>query len=186
MKESYPVQLAEYAVQNRISLEPAFVWWAPYALKKCNPSCTSVFPFYHYFPALCSRTTLLYTSCVSGECILHLEMISVASMFNNFIKHDMTISFFVNLRRHVFSNLICSHASCESIQVFDFVHASIKDGVVIWCTNWKALCVHKSLSYFSKGGDIVTTRALYTVRIGCRVACTRLHVEIASSCSVNV
>ena len=29
MKESYLVQLAEYAVQNRISLEPAFAWWAP-------------------------------------------------------------------------------------------------------------------------------------------------------------
>ena len=36
MKESYPVQLAEYAVQNRISLEPAFAWWAPYVLKKRN------------------------------------------------------------------------------------------------------------------------------------------------------
>ena len=34
MKESYPVQLAEYAVQNRISLEPAFSWWAQYVLKK--------------------------------------------------------------------------------------------------------------------------------------------------------
>ena len=36
MKESYPVQLVEYAVHNRISLEPAFVWWAPYVLKKRN------------------------------------------------------------------------------------------------------------------------------------------------------
>ena len=36
MKEAYPVQLAEYAVQNRISLEPAFAWWAPYVLKKRN------------------------------------------------------------------------------------------------------------------------------------------------------
>ena len=35
-KESYPVQLAEYAVQNRISLEPAFTWWDPYVLKKRN------------------------------------------------------------------------------------------------------------------------------------------------------
>ena len=26
MKESYPVQLAEYAVQNPISLEPVFAW----------------------------------------------------------------------------------------------------------------------------------------------------------------
>ena len=36
MKEAYPAQLAEYAVQNRISLEPVFTWWAPYVLKKRN------------------------------------------------------------------------------------------------------------------------------------------------------
>ena len=36
MKESYPVQLEEYAVQNRILLEPASAWWAPYLLKKRN------------------------------------------------------------------------------------------------------------------------------------------------------
>ena len=36
MKESYPVQLAEYDVQNRISLKPEFAWWAPYTLKKRN------------------------------------------------------------------------------------------------------------------------------------------------------
>ena len=36
MKEAYPVQLAEYAVQNRISSEPDFAWWAPYVLKKRN------------------------------------------------------------------------------------------------------------------------------------------------------
>ena len=35
-KESYPVQLEEYDVQNRISLEPAFTWWAPYVLRKRN------------------------------------------------------------------------------------------------------------------------------------------------------
>ena len=36
MKEAYPVQAAEYEVENRISLEPAYVWWAPYILKKRN------------------------------------------------------------------------------------------------------------------------------------------------------
>ena len=36
MKKSYLVQLAEYAVQNRISLEPSFSWWASYVLKNCN------------------------------------------------------------------------------------------------------------------------------------------------------
>ena len=34
MKESYPVQLAEYAVAARIAEEPAFAWWVPYTLKK--------------------------------------------------------------------------------------------------------------------------------------------------------
>ena len=36
MKESYPVQVAEYSVGARISMEPAFVWWVPYMLKKHN------------------------------------------------------------------------------------------------------------------------------------------------------
>ena len=34
IKDSYPVQLAEYAVQNGIDDEPAFAWWVPYTLKK--------------------------------------------------------------------------------------------------------------------------------------------------------
>ena len=36
VKEAYPDQLAEYAVQNRFSLEPAFAWWDPYVLNKRN------------------------------------------------------------------------------------------------------------------------------------------------------
>ena len=36
MKEAYPVQAAEYAVENRVSLGPAFDWWDPYVLKKRN------------------------------------------------------------------------------------------------------------------------------------------------------
>ena len=36
MKESYPVQVAKYCVQIRMSTEPAFAWWVPYFLKKCN------------------------------------------------------------------------------------------------------------------------------------------------------
>ena len=36
MKNAYPVQTAEYAVQARVSEEPAFAWWAPYVLKKRN------------------------------------------------------------------------------------------------------------------------------------------------------
>ena len=36
LKELYPVQLAEYAVQSRLAEEPAFAWWVPYTLKKRN------------------------------------------------------------------------------------------------------------------------------------------------------
>ena len=36
MKESYPVQLAEYATQARIAGEPAFAWWVPHTLRKRN------------------------------------------------------------------------------------------------------------------------------------------------------
>ena len=36
MKEAYPVQLAEYAFQNRILLEPVFAWWDLYILKRHN------------------------------------------------------------------------------------------------------------------------------------------------------
>ena len=34
VKECYPVQMAEYALQKKISKEPAFAWWVPYVLKK--------------------------------------------------------------------------------------------------------------------------------------------------------
>ena len=34
LKESYPVQVAEYADANRILDEPAFLWWAPKTLKR--------------------------------------------------------------------------------------------------------------------------------------------------------
>jgi hypothetical protein len=34
IKESNPIQLAEYAVANKIAQEPAFAWWVPYTLKR--------------------------------------------------------------------------------------------------------------------------------------------------------
>ena len=36
IKESYPVEVAEYAVSSRISQEPAFAWWASSVLKNHN------------------------------------------------------------------------------------------------------------------------------------------------------
>ena len=34
LKESNPVELAEYAVANHVQSEPAFKWWVPYTLRK--------------------------------------------------------------------------------------------------------------------------------------------------------
>ena len=34
IKESYPVEVAEFALATRISMEPAFAWWVPFVLKK--------------------------------------------------------------------------------------------------------------------------------------------------------
>ena len=34
MKQSYPIQVAEYAIANRIDDEPAFAWWVPHVIKK--------------------------------------------------------------------------------------------------------------------------------------------------------
>ena len=35
MKNSYPVQVADYAVANHIDDEPAFAWWVPTEVKLC-------------------------------------------------------------------------------------------------------------------------------------------------------
>ena len=34
MKESYPVEIAEYSHQHKISAKPAFAWWVPHVIKK--------------------------------------------------------------------------------------------------------------------------------------------------------
>ena len=34
VKESYPIAVAEYAVANELSIEPAFKWWVRKVLKK--------------------------------------------------------------------------------------------------------------------------------------------------------
>jgi hypothetical protein len=34
LKDTYPVELADYAIDNKIQDEPAFAWWVPYVLKK--------------------------------------------------------------------------------------------------------------------------------------------------------
>ena len=34
IKYYYPVQLVEYAVENRVSEEPTFAWWVKFVLRK--------------------------------------------------------------------------------------------------------------------------------------------------------
>jgi hypothetical protein len=36
MKEVYPVQVAEFAIANKIADEPAFAWWVRDMLKRCE------------------------------------------------------------------------------------------------------------------------------------------------------
>ena len=36
MKDSYPVEMAEFAVASQVQDEPAFAWWVPYTMKKRN------------------------------------------------------------------------------------------------------------------------------------------------------
>ena len=36
MKDSFPVQTAEYSVLSKLSQEAAFAWWVPFVLKKQN------------------------------------------------------------------------------------------------------------------------------------------------------
>ena len=36
IKESNPIEVAEYAVANRIAEEPAFKWWVPYTIRRRN------------------------------------------------------------------------------------------------------------------------------------------------------
>ena len=34
VKESYPVEIAEYSHQHKVSNEPDFTWWVPHVIKK--------------------------------------------------------------------------------------------------------------------------------------------------------
>ena len=47
LKESYPIEVAEYAVAQGIDHEPAFAWWVPYILKKRNRIIAAVNKRYH-------------------------------------------------------------------------------------------------------------------------------------------
>ena len=36
MKEAQPIELVEYAKARGIDQEPAFAWWVPYILRRCD------------------------------------------------------------------------------------------------------------------------------------------------------
>jgi hypothetical protein len=36
VKNAYPIEVAEYAIANKVHEEPAFAWWVPSTLKKRN------------------------------------------------------------------------------------------------------------------------------------------------------
>jgi hypothetical protein len=47
LKESNPVEVAEYAAAKSLRNSPAFVWWAPHALQKRTRIIADVTKRYH-------------------------------------------------------------------------------------------------------------------------------------------
>jgi hypothetical protein len=44
LKESNPVEIADYAVTHSLDSEPAFAWWVPLTLKRRNRSREQTLP----------------------------------------------------------------------------------------------------------------------------------------------
>ena len=42
MKEYNPLEIAEYAISNKLEKEPAFAWWVPHVIKKRNKIISAV------------------------------------------------------------------------------------------------------------------------------------------------
>ena len=47
LKESNPIEVAEFAVAQGLHDEPAFLWWVPYTLKRCARILAAVNKHYH-------------------------------------------------------------------------------------------------------------------------------------------
>ena len=47
LKESNPVEVAEYAIAQGIQDEPAFLWWVPYTIQRRNRIIAAVNKLYH-------------------------------------------------------------------------------------------------------------------------------------------
>ena len=42
LKEYNPLEIAEYAISNKLEKEPAFAWWVPHVIKKRNKIISAV------------------------------------------------------------------------------------------------------------------------------------------------
>ena len=87
VKESYPVQVAKFAISNHIAEEPAFAWWVPFVMKDQLPvgyqfmKCHMIFDIkfgenFHHKAQLVAGghmtetpATLMYSSVVSRDSV---------------------------------------------------------------------------------------------------------------------
>ena len=59
MKDSYPLETAEYSVMNKILTEPAFAWWVPHVLQKRSQIINKVWqPYFMLLVQHCDRYAL--------------------------------------------------------------------------------------------------------------------------------
>ena len=98
LKDSNPVELAEYAVANGIDREPAFYWWVPHVLRKRNRIISKLKKRYwrttHKFGVRVPKDVAeaLYIDSIEGNTFwfdsLKKEMDKIMVAFD--IKHDIT------------------------------------------------------------------------------------------------
>ena len=105
IKESYPVQVAEYAVGARISMEPTLTWWVPYRLHH-----QSVLAFY--------MSKSLASSTVLGICIPNLW---VCIQYFNFT-FAMILFLFFNVGQ-------CTEALKERLKVHEVFVSANQNGI---------------------------------------------------------
>ncbi|HEY9711013.1 MAG TPA: hypothetical protein V6D48_22595, partial [Oculatellaceae cyanobacterium] len=83
LKESHPVETAEFAVASGIDKEPAFVWWVPYTLQKHDVIVASV--------RACSQVTTKYG--IEVPCTIHqayeLDKTNGNDLWDQSIKKEM-------------------------------------------------------------------------------------------------
>ena len=87
LKNSNPVEVAEYAVANRVQDEPAFAWWVKTVLRRRNRIISKVKKKYMYW-----RTTHKYGVRVpkSVQEALQLDEINGNTLWRDAIKKEMS------------------------------------------------------------------------------------------------